>query len=64
MSPQPEVGMIVCDCRYRHVKIVSVDEDEDTVTLEGGFVCSFTHCCDLVPHSWEHPELTAVNQGE
>lgn len=61
MKPLPEVGMLVCDCRYRHVKITWVNEDGDTVTLEGGFVCSFIHCCDPVPHDWEHPELTEVN---
>lgn len=63
MGHLPEIGMFVCDCRYKHQRIVWVDPvDQDTVRLEDGHVCSFIHCCDTVPHSeWEHPELTGVN---
>jgi predicted RNase H-like HicB family nuclease len=52
----PQVGELVCDCRYVHQRIVSVDPDcPDDVTLEDGFVCSYEACCDSVPHDWEHP---------
>lgn len=63
MSDLPEVGMLVCDCRYKHQRIVWIDDDEDTVRLEDGHACSFIHCCDEVPHIYEHPELTGINQG-
>lgn len=53
---KPEVGMIVCDCRYIHQRIIAIDPDDlDTVTLENGRNCSFIHCCDPVPHEWQHP---------
>ena len=53
----PEVGMIVCDCKYAHLKIIELIDD-DTIVLEDGSVCSFEHCCDVVQHpDWEHPEV-------
>lgn len=51
----PVVGMVVCDCRYKHQRITVIDDDQDTVTLEDGHMCSFHHCCDLIPHDWKHP---------
>ncbi len=56
----PKVGMVVCDCRYIHQKIKSIDSDNDTVTLADGHVCSYRHCTDKVPHSWKHPERENV----
>jgi len=50
----PEVGMVVCDCKFAHLRIVEII-DEDTVMLEDGSTCSYEHCCDTVPHSWKHP---------
>lgn len=54
-DPEPQVGMMVCDCRYKHQRIKAIDTDGDTVTLEDDHVCSFNHCCDPVPHDWSHP---------
>lgn len=54
---EPYVGMIVCDCRYLHLKVVRIDEeDPDFLYLEDGSTASFFHCCDVVPHGWEHPD--------
>jgi len=56
-EPVPYVGRIVCNCKYEHMRIVEVQSDGDTIALENGFTCSFTHCCDRVPHpNWEHPK--------
>jgi len=51
----PRVGDLVCDCRYRHERIVAVDDDGDTVTFADGFTCSWVHCCDPADHEWQHP---------
>lgn len=53
---QPHVGMIVCDCKFRHVAIVEIDGDD--LILEGGFSCSWAHCCEPIPHpGFEHEEF-------
>lgn len=52
---KPEIGMVVCNCKYQHLKIVEIEDDGDMVILENGFRCSFEYCCDPVPHpQWEH----------
>jgi hypothetical protein len=51
-----KVGDIVCDCRYLHLKVLTVSEDGDTVTLEDGANCSIRHCLDNADHEWQHPE--------
>lgn len=48
----PQVGDVVCDCNYRHQKII--ERDGDDLTLEGGFKCSLQHCCDD-PRNCTHP---------
>lgn len=53
---KPEIGLVICDCRFNHQQIVAIAEDGDTITLANGFTCSYQHCCDLVPHDWKHPE--------
>lgn len=52
-----EVGMVVCDCRFKHLRITAIHpDDDDMITLEDGHMCSFECCCDPVPHpEWEHP---------
>jgi hypothetical protein len=52
----PEVGDIVCDCRYQHLRIIWMDADRDEVELEDGFRCSLPHCCDPPDHEWPHPD--------
>jgi hypothetical protein len=53
-SLQP--GDIVCDCRYQHRAVASVDLKNDYVVLEDGFTCSAYHCLHPVPHpDYEHP---------
>lgn len=50
------VGDIVCNCQYMHLRIIAVDADGDTLTLEDGSICSYKYCCDPVPHpDFEHP---------
>ncbi len=51
---KPVIGKVVCDCKFNHLKITEII-DEDTVVLEDGSVCSLEHCCDEVPHKWQHP---------
>jgi len=57
-----KVGDIVCDCRYRHIKIAEIDgQESDNVydiqlVLEDGACCSVINCCNPVDHEWEHPE--------
>jgi len=46
-------GDVVCDCRFRHLKIVTRDGDD--VILEDGSPCSLRHCCDPAGHAEEHP---------
>lgn len=47
--------MLVCDCRYKHLRITKVEDDD--ITLEDGAMCSFYMCCDPVPHEWKHPDV-------
>ena len=54
-SWHPEVGDLVCDCRYQHLRIVWMDDARDEIELEDGFRCSLTHCCDPPDHEWPHP---------
>lgn len=54
LPPAPFVGMVVCDCRYKHLKIIAIHDGGD-LELEDGSMCSYEHCCDPVPHVWEHP---------
>lgn len=51
-DPQP--GDVVCDCRFRHLRVTVRDGDD--LTLEDGFRCSLMHCCDPPGHEYEHPE--------
>jgi putative endonuclease len=51
-----KVGDMVCDCGYRHSKIINIGErgsGDKTLDLENGFSCSARHCCDPVDHQ-EH----------
>jgi hypothetical protein len=50
-----DVGDLVCDCRYQHLRIVWMDNDRDEVELEDGFRCSLPYCCDPPDHPWPHP---------
>lgn len=48
---KPEVGMQVCDCWFKHQRIVAINPvDPDLVTLEDGLTCSFLRCCDSPEH--------------
>ena len=49
----PGAGDVVCDCRYRHLRIAV--RDGDNLTLEDGSHCSLAHCCDSPGHAWPHP---------
>lgn len=49
----PQAGDVICDCRYRHLRIAA--RDGDNLTLEDGAHCSLTHCCDPPDHTWPHP---------
>lgn len=46
-------GDLVCDCRFRHLKIVRRDGDD--VLLSDGSSCSLSHCCDPADHPEPHP---------
>lgn len=46
-------GDVVCDCRFRHLKIVTRDGDD--VMLSDGSSCSLRHCCDPADHEEEDP---------
>jgi hypothetical protein len=50
-DPQP--GDVVCDCRYRHLRVTA--RDGDNLLLEDGSRCSLAHCCDPPGHLWQHP---------
>lgn len=50
----PQVGDVVCDCRFRHLKIAKRNKDD--VVLEDGFSCSLEYCCDPPDHAEPHPE--------
>jgi putative endonuclease len=47
-----KVGDIVCDCRYRHVKIISytVSGSGDKTLNFKDFSCSARHCCSPADH--------------
>lgn len=45
-------GDVVCDCRFRHLKIVSRDGDD--VLLSDGSSCSLQHCCEPADHAEPH----------
>lgn len=47
-------GDLVCDCRFRHLKIVTRDGDD--VLLSDGSSCSLSHCCDPADHVEPHPK--------
>ncbi len=49
-------GDLVCDCRFRHLKIAS--RDGDNVLLSDGSSCSLRHCCDPADHPEPHPPVT------
>jgi hypothetical protein len=51
-----KVGDVVCDCRFKHLKVLKIDDDGDTLTLEDGSECSLRHCVDEANHEWNHPE--------
>lgn len=56
----PSIGEMVCTCRYTHVRIIAIDDDDrDTITTEDGWTCSYDHCCDPADHDWPHPEKVA-----
>ena len=48
-----KVGDVVCDCRFRHVRIGSIGPveygDRDIIT-EDGSGCSAIHCCGPADH--------------
>jgi len=46
-------GDLVCDCRFRHLKIVTRDGDD--VILSDGSSCSLEHCCEPADHEEKHP---------
>jgi hypothetical protein len=52
---KPQVGEVVCDCRYRHIAIAEIEEDGDTAILADGASCSIEHCLEPVNHPWAHP---------
>lgn len=48
-----KVGDVVCDCRYQHVKILSISitgSGDRVLDLEGDFSCSARHCCSPPDH--------------
>ena len=51
-----KVGDMVCDCRYKHSKLIAFDgEDGDILVVEDGHSFSAKHCCgpvDHEPHWW------------
>jgi hypothetical protein len=49
----PAAGDLVRDCRGIVSRVISVDEDGDSLTLEGGRRCSWMHCCER-PADWLH----------
>ncbi len=54
-----KVGDVVCDCRYKHLKIAEMSGEQDydiQLTLEDGSCCSAIYCCDRADHDWKHPE--------
>lgn len=65
-----KVGDTVCDCRFKHLKILKITPyspnddgeiwDYDLV-LEDGINCSAVHCCDLTD---THTEKDHPNESE
>lgn len=51
----PKVGDLVCDCRFRHLRVV--ERDGDDLVLEDGSRCSLLHCCDPPDHVEPHPRV-------
>lgn len=52
-----KVGDVVCDCKYRHLKIIDIFEEEHDgmlwdklLTLENNQSCSALYCCGPVNH--------------
>jgi hypothetical protein len=60
----PQVGDLVCDCFYRHLRIVWIDEENDEIELEDGSHHSLPFCCDPPDHDWAHPEPPALPKRE
>lgn len=58
----PQVGDVVCDCRYKHLKIA--EREGDFIVLEDGRACSLEHCCDPPDHEWEHPKFEFIELDE
>lgn len=50
----PQVGDIVCDCRYRHLRIKSRVGDD--VILEDGSSMSVYHCLAPAADGHVHPD--------
>lgn len=55
MSFDPQVGDVVCDCRFRHLRIV--ERNGDDLVLEDGARCSLRYCCDPPDHECPHPRV-------
>jgi hypothetical protein len=51
-DPQP--GDMVCNCRFKHLKVKSREGDD--VILEDGFSYSVSSCLDPADHPEPHPE--------
>jgi hypothetical protein len=52
---EPEVGEIVCNCDYRHLKVVSTDGFD--VEFEDGTSASIRHCLGgPITEDHKHPE--------
>ena len=49
----PQVGDVVCDCFYRHLRIVWIDEENDQIELEDGSYHSLPFCCDPPDHTFD-----------
>ena len=49
-SRMPQVGELVCHHDASHSRIVSIEDDGDTVTLENGETGSYHHCMEPAPH--------------
>jgi hypothetical protein len=47
---QPQVGEIVCDCRYKHVAVESIDPADGTAILTDGQICNITACLAPADH--------------
>ena len=60
----PQVGDVVCDCFYRHLRIVWIDKENDQIELEDGSYHSLPFCCDPSDHTWSHPEPATGTKRE